>query len=213
MKQWSIKCLIFLSLLTSLSLILCSTHDQEEVANVTTKSFPIQEGWNSKLYITKMGRTQAIVQYGHMAQYENQEEIQLDEGVEVDFYNQDGQHTSHLTSNRGTYHEQTQNVKAQGRVIAISDSGVTLRTSSLAWDNQMGKIQSDTLVQVTTQEGDTLWGKGFQSEADLSHWVIRKPWGVSDKRIELASLDSAFTRKKEQPVSVSDSTKQDEIAE
>ena len=213
MKHWILKYMTFGTLLAVLSFIMCASHDQEEVANVTTESFPTQEGWNSKLYITKMGRTQAIVQYGHMAQYENQEEIQLDEGVEVDFYDRNGNHTSHLMSDRGTYHEQTQNVKAEGRVIAVSDSGVTLRTTSLAWDNLQGKIHSDTLVQVTTQESDTLWGKGFESEADLSHWVIRKPWGVSDKRIELASLDSAFTRKKEQPVAVEDSIKQDGIAE
>lgn len=170
------------------------------------QKFPIQEGWHSRLILTQLGRTQAIVQYGHMAQYEDQEAIELDEGVEVDFFDREGNHTSHLTSARGQYIQKIQNVTAEGQVVAVSDSGVTLQTEILTWNNQTGKITSPARVQVTTEQGDTLWGVGFESRADLSHWTILEPWGVSERHIDFESLDSTWAKDREKPAQPPDTT-------
>jgi hypothetical protein len=32
---------------------------------------------------------------------------------------------------------------------------------------------------VTTERDDTLYGVGFESSVDLTHWKIIKPWGVA----------------------------------
>ncbi len=156
--------------------------------------YPSQEGWNSKIYISNAGRLQAKVHYGHMIKYDSQKLYLFDEGVEIDFYDVEGNHTSHLISERGEYFETTEDVIGKGNVVVVSDSGLTLRTEELRWNNRREKIISDTLIMLTTPEHDTLYGMGFESNADLSHRVIHKPWGKSEKRIDLEKLDESFSK-------------------
>ena len=42
---------------------------------------------------------------------------------------------------------------------------------------------SNDSVEFTTKEKDTLYGVGFESDMDLSHWKILKPSGVTNRII------------------------------
>lgn len=173
----------------------CSEKKTEAVSTEKQeKEYPSQEMWNSELYLSKEGRNQAVVRFGHMIKYDSKDVFYFDEGVQVDFFDKEGNHTSHLTSDRGEYFEKTEDVRGLGNVVVVSDSGVTLHTAALRWDNRRGKIISDTLVRVTTQENDTLYGIGFESNADLSRRVIRKPWGVSTKKIDFDKLEMELSK-------------------
>lgn len=173
----------------------CSRQDQEIVStDQEKKEYPSQEGWNSQIYLSKAGRLQAVVRYGHMMKFDGLKVYQFDEGVVVDFYDDRGNHTSHLTSDAGEYHEATEDVTGRGNVVVVSDSGLTLRTDVLRWDNRTEKIISDTLVMLTTPDYDTLYGVGFESNADLTRRVIRKPWGVSDQSIDFEKFEDAFSK-------------------
>ncbi|MFH1940838.1 MAG: LPS export ABC transporter periplasmic protein LptC [bacterium] len=156
--------------------------------------YPSQEGWDSEMFLTKAGLLQAVVRYGHMRKYDKRKVVLFDEGVEVDFYDDNGKHRSHLTSEQGEYHEGTENVIGMGNVVVVSDSGVTLHTEVLRWDNHRGKILSDTTIMLTTLDQDTLYGVGFESEPDLSRRVIRKPLWVSQRRVDIEELDSSFSK-------------------
>lgn len=172
----------------------CGVEKQETISTVTEeKEYPSQEGWNSEIRLSKAGKLQAVVHYGHMMKYEKRKIVFFDEGVEVDFYDNKGNHTSHLTSEKGEYHENTEDVLGRGNVVVVSDSGVTLSTDVLRWDNRLGKILSDTTVMVTTTDSDTLYGLGFESDPDLNHWIIKKPWGVSQRRIDIEKFEKSFS--------------------
>jgi uncharacterized protein YraI len=67
---------------------------------------------------------------------------------------------------------------ATGNVVAVTDSGATLKTSALRWDNQSRRIISDAEVVLTTLT-DTLYGIGFVSNEHLNNWEIQKPTGRS----------------------------------
>ena len=129
-----------------------------------------------------------------MKKYDKSKILLFDGGVEVDFYDGEGNHNSHLTSDEGEYHEDTEDVIGLGNVVVVSDSGMTLRTEVLRWDNRLEKIRSDTMVMVTTQEHDTLYGVGFESEPDLSRWIILQPWGVSERRVDIEKMEESFSR-------------------
>jgi len=146
---------------------------------------PDQEGWNSRITVTSNGRTSAVVQYSHMEKYSKRQETKFDGGIVVDFYNTEGQHTSNLVSERGVLHEESNDVEALGNVVVVSDSGMTVRTQRLRWDNTRQKIISNDFVTITTAQNDTLHGKGFQSDQSLKQWSIGKPSGVSQKKINL----------------------------
>jgi len=187
----------------------CEEEKQETVFTENNRNeYPSQEGWQSELILTKAGRRQAVVRYGHMMKYDKKKVILFDQGVEVDFFDDEGNHTSHLTSEKGEYWEDTEDIIGRGHVFVESDSGATLRTEVLRWDNLYGKIVSDTLVMVTTQDQDTLYGTGFTSNADLSRRIIHKPWGVSDNKVDIEKLESSFSR----PTSV-DTIRTEDISE
>lgn len=163
------------------------------VAEGEQKEYPTQEGWNSTYRISRAGNLQAVIRYGHMSQYESQKKTYFDEGVIVDFYDEAGEHSSKLTSDRGVYHEDTQDIYGMGNVVVVSDTGVTMYTEQMRWDQKREKIISDTLVTVVTEDSDTLYGRGFESEPDLSRMVFRETWGKSDKRVDFARIEEELT--------------------
>ncbi len=156
---------------------------------------PTQESWNSDLTLSRAGKPQAVIRYGHMEQYDSRRMAYFDGGVSVDFFDAEGRHTSVLTSDRGEYNSATEEVRAIRNVVVVSDTGVTLRTAFLRWDPRVEKILSDSAVTVTTQDADTLFGTGFESASDLSHWVIRKPTGSTTRRVDVEKTESGFRRK------------------
>ncbi|MDM7926704.1 MAG: LPS export ABC transporter periplasmic protein LptC [bacterium] len=155
---------------------------------------PTQESWNSALTLSRAGKPQAVIRYGHMEQYDSRRMAYFDGGVSVDFFDAEGRHTSVLTSDRGEYNSATEEVRAIGNVVVVSDTGVTLRTAFLRWDPRVEKILSDSAVTVTTQDADTLFGTGFESASDLSHWMIRKPTGSTARRVDVGKAESGFRR-------------------
>jgi LPS export ABC transporter protein LptC len=158
------------------------------------RELPSQESWNSDLIMTRLGKRQAVIRYGHMTQYDNRKMAYFDEGVHVDFYDTDGKHTSRLNSERGDYNQLTEEVRGIGRVKVVSDTGITLSTMFMKWDPRIEKIVSDSAVMVTNQKLDTLYGKGFESASDLSHWVIKRPSGITDKHVDFGKMEADFSR-------------------
>ena len=165
----------------------------------------VQEIWKSKLILSREGILQAVVNYGHMMKYDTSEVYFFDDGVTVDFFDREGNHSSYLTSTHGEYYEQTEDVIGKGNVFVESDTGEKLRTERLKWDSRREKILSDTLVQILTLEQDTLYGIGFESNADLTRRVIHKISAVSDKHVDFEKFEESFSK----PVSVDSVTNQD----
>jgi len=190
-----------ISLSATVLVVNCSKKSEADISSVTEKKIPVQEGWNSRLYITREGNKQAVVWYGHMVKYDSTVIVNFDKNIEVDFYNKNGNHVSHLSAARGKYNEKSEDVIALGSVVVESDSGITLYTERLKWDNRRGKIVSDTLVMITTSQSDTIWGTGFESNADLSRRVITKPWGVGSRRVDLSKVEKEFTAPADSAVS------------
>jgi LPS export ABC transporter protein LptC len=158
------------------------------------REFPSQEIWNSSLTLSHGGKLQAVVRYGHMVRYENRKTAFFDQDVQVDFFDEQGKHTSQLHSDRGEYNETTEEVKGIGQVVVVSDTGITLYTPFIKWDPRISKIQSDSAVMVTTQKLDTLYGFGFESTSNLDHWTIKKASGVTQKHVNFKKFESEFTK-------------------
>ena len=175
--------------------------------------YPDQEGWNSTIVSTNKGRVDAIIEYGHMSRYSKKQMVHFDESVKVDFYDTEGNHTSKLTALTGVLNEKTNDVEAVGNVVVVSDSGVTLFTECLKWNQETERIVSDVDVMITTDDGDTLHGTGFDSDPDLTDWTIKQPKGTAHRAIDLSTdrwkksrKDSSSTDTKIDSVVIGDST-------
>ncbi|MFO7890962.1 MAG: LPS export ABC transporter periplasmic protein LptC [bacterium] len=198
------KCLIYFICLI-FGLIACDDKETTPVKSTEMEKIPSQEGYDSKLFISKAGVKQAVLHYGHMQKYSDEKVIYFNNGIELDFYNKDGKHTSYISADQGEFNEITEDVLGRGNVVVVSDTGLTLFTEELRWDSELNKILSDTLVMITSQEGDTLYGKGFESDPDLTRRVIYQPWGVSSEKVEIEKIKEEFIRTTEDTVTDQDS--------
>lgn len=116
-----------------------------------------------------------------MLEKDNDEDALLSGNVIADIFDDFGIHTSILYSDSARLNELTNNFEAFGHVVFISDSGLTLKTNRLNWDNRYRLVTSSDSVMFTTEDNDTLYGVGFTSDMDLSHWKILEPTGVTGK--------------------------------
>ncbi len=74
-----------------------------------------------------------------------------------------------------------EDLRAFGNVLVKAVDGRTMRTDSLRWDNQEMMIFADSDVVLTTEEGDTLYGRGFESTESLDNWKMTQARGVTGK--------------------------------
>ncbi len=144
-----------------------------------------QEGWSSQVVSTKDGRPTAIIAYGHMLKYKNDQLYRFNQGVQVDLYDEHGVHLSRVTADSGVMHEATYDLEAHGNVVVVSDTGIVLRTERLFYNKTNDKVYSDAPVTIIHGPGDTLYGKGFESDKTLSNYVFYQPRGVSQRTIDL----------------------------
>ena len=140
------------------------------------------EMWNPIIILTQQEKK--IVKAKSEKLYKSNDESSVLIGnVEVDFYNEDGNRISILYADTARINEETNDLNANGNVYVVSDSGYTLSTNQITWNNSYKMIISEDSVMFTTIEGDTLRGVGFESDSDLEEWRIFKPFGITRKGI------------------------------
>ncbi len=164
----------FLLLLSILFLL--NSCGENKVKPATDSSFkveelPSQESWGSTIFFTDSGKTKAVLKAGHLRVFENSQQTLLDSGLKVDFYNDEQVKTTTLTSKRGRVNDATEDLYAMDSVVAVSDSGVTLKTEELEWRNKDKKIVSDKFVTITSKK-EIIQGYGFVSDQHLQNYVI-----------------------------------------
>ncbi|MDZ7319669.1 MAG: LPS export ABC transporter periplasmic protein LptC, partial [candidate division KSB1 bacterium] len=150
-----------------------------------TAEYPDQEGWNSTVSSSRNGVVNATIHYGHMQQFKKKKVVEFEQGVQVDFFNEKGLHTSKLTADSGRLNEATNDIEAFGNVTVISDTGITLTTERLRWDNNIEKIVSNDFVTIVTAEQDTFYGQGFESDQNLQNWRIISFSGKASRGLPL----------------------------
>ena len=158
-------------------LISCFRKETETQESSNVVEYPDQESWDATLTITNDGKKVGVVEASHYEKYTKKNQTYISEGLKVDFFNDQGKHTSVLTSEGGEVNEIKQDMVAYGNVVVVSDSGVTLYTDTLYWDNQNQKIISKIPVMILS-ENDTLYGDSFVSDPSLENYEITNSRGT-----------------------------------
>ena len=139
---------------------------------------PDAESWNATNTLTNEGVKRATIRAGHLENYDERQYILLDQNIDADFFNSEEVYTTNLKSKVAEIEENRDYMIAIGNVVVVSDSGVTLFTDTLSWDNVREKVFTDDRVIFITEDKDTLYGIGFESDVALDNWKILKPTGV-----------------------------------
>ena len=172
-----------LSIFFSAFFLVYSCSEKRKSDLPSSDGVPDQESWGVTIIMTHEGFIRAKVNSGHLKKFNEEEYIILDENVVVDFFDLQENHTSTLFSDKSEINEKSNDMLAIGNVIAKSDSGITLYTQRLQWIAEDEKLFTKDSIMITTLDKDTLFGKGFESNADLENWKILNPSGVTGSEI------------------------------
>ena len=163
--------------LCSLLLFACEEKIKPSIASTGLNgNVPTQESWKAKITITDSGRVSGILHAGHIAVYEDKKYTNLDSGIVVDFFDENEHHTSVLTAKQGRINDLTHDLEAHGNVVVVSDSGTTLKTEDLYWNNTTQRVYSQDYVEITSPK-EAIQGHGFESDRSLKQYRILKVTG------------------------------------
>ena len=162
-------------------LIACQSNELQK-SGQTRQGRPDAESWDAVITLTNKGAKRGVIRSGHLEKYNDNEFIMLDQNVDADFFNEEEVFTTNLKSLVAEIDEEEDFLVAIGNVVVVTDSGVTLFTDTLSWDNQKEKVFTSDSVIFITEKKDTLYGIGFESDIELSNWKILQPTGVFNER-------------------------------
>ena len=159
----------------------CQSNELQK-SGQTRQGRPDAESWDAVITLTNKGAMRGVIRSGHLEKYNDNEFILLDQNVDADFFNEEEVFTTNLKSLAAEIDEEEDFLVAIGSVVVVTDSGVTLLTDTLSWDNQKEKVFTSDSVIFITEKKDTLYGIGFESDIELNNWKILQPTGVFNER-------------------------------
>ena len=159
----------------------CQSNELQK-SGQTRQGRPDAESWDAVITLTNKGAKRGVIRSGHLEKYNDNEFIMLDQNVDADFFNEEEVFTTNLKSLVAEIDEEEDFLVAIGSVVVVTDSGVTLFTDTLSWDNQKEKVFTSDSVIFITEKKDTLYGIGFESDIELNNWKILQPTGVFNER-------------------------------
>ena len=129
-----------LSLLIILLIVSCKSERLKPPIDYSFKDedIPVQESWNSEVTFSDSGKIKAILFAGHIQVFPQRNETLINDGVKVDFYDEEQIKTTTLTSKKGRVDDLTTDLYAIDSVVVFSDS-VTIYTELIKWKNEERK--------------------------------------------------------------------------
>jgi LPS export ABC transporter protein LptC len=97
------------------------------------------------------------------------------------FYDEQGNHKSTLTADRGLYHTGSDELDARGHVVVTTTDGSRLTTTHLIYAKQRNQIRVDTaFVYDSAKEHGS--GDGLTSDVDFKNVRVDRPRGFQRGR-------------------------------
>lgn len=166
----------------------CSNEQDMASNSEASENVPEQEGWNATLTMSNHGELTSQIQYVRMLRFSNKKETRFSDGVTFSFY-EDGAKISQIETKEAVLDERTNDIQFMGDVRVTTDDGLSVFTDTLFWQHGSERITSEAFVTVVTADSDTINGTGFESGKSFRNWVIRKPYGVTQKRLNISKDD------------------------
>jgi len=160
---------------------------------------PDSELEEATIIFTIQGVRRMLLKADYIARYEKEDSTTA-RVVHADFYDEEGKHSSVLTSDFGVIKENLKELWVSGEVVVISDEGVKLETETLRWDPNIDRIITDDFVRVTREE-DILTGYGLEADQELKNIKIKRE--VKGVLREAPSREELEKMEEEKPESTS----------
>lgn len=135
------------------------------------RNLPDQILSNTKMIFTQNGVKTTVIKAKTVAKWTNKDLTQA-ESLWVDFFDENGEHTSHLVADSGWIKEKKQMLGVWGNVSVLTDEGVKLETQTLNWNPSTNKISTEDFVKIT-KDKDVMTGYGLEADQTLKNIKIK----------------------------------------
>ncbi|MCB9183255.1 MAG: LPS export ABC transporter periplasmic protein LptC [Flavobacteriales bacterium] len=106
-----------------------------------------------------------------------QKRTEINDGLELVFYDAQGQPGSRLTARRGLISPDGKRMEVYENVIFTNTKGERLETEELTWEQDSARVSTDQAVRVQRGQ-DVIHGTGLDAAEDFSRYVIRQVTGT-----------------------------------
>jgi len=156
---------IIISALGSILTVSCSNLEEKPKEQSMVK-FPDSIIEKANIVLTSEGKREAIINADTLIVFDK-EDSTIAKNVKVDFYDEDGNYRSTMTSKEGLVRQKQQYFTAWGDVVVDSDSS-RLLTQSLRWDPLRKLILTDDFVELHRGK-DVVTGYGMEADNKLEN--------------------------------------------
>ena len=131
---------------------------------------PYQELDSTAMYYYNAGKVQWKLESKHMKKVLADTGHVIANPVRLSVYDSLGRETSRVLSDSGSTDGPMTKFCVWGNVFVHAQNGVLVKSNILNWDLKKHLVTSDDYVQLQTQNGDVLQGKGMEAAEDFSWW-------------------------------------------
>ncbi|MAX80712.1 MAG: LPS export ABC transporter periplasmic protein LptC [Crocinitomicaceae bacterium] len=158
----------------------------DEIAMVE-EGFPNETTENATIYYSDSAVVKVKLQAPIIDRYYGEEErSEFPEGVDVEFYDKEGNVDSKITSNWAVQYTKDELMEARDDVVVINKKGEKLNTEHLVWDRKGKEIYSDAFVKITTAD-EIIYGDGLLSNEDFTKYQVQNIKSIIDVKEQEAS--------------------------
>ena len=158
----------------------CSDNEKNGVSvnGPYSDSIPEEVFHNGELKYSEQGRIIFVIIGNDVESYLNQDKLVFENGMKVNFFERDMSVKTSLTADYGINIESKKIVEVRGNVILTNhQSGETLYTQHLSWEQNKKMIFSDTPVKIVTPDQTIYGAGGMEADETFDHWTILQPSG------------------------------------
>lgn len=170
----------FLLVITGLVVPMASCkNDLDKVAAVALPELvPDRVTSKAEYLYSDSGVVRNRLRAGRIAEWKAKpERTEITEGLELQFFDPQGNPGSKLTARRGVIWPAQKRMEVYEQVVFTNTKGERLETEQLTWEQDSARVRTDKAVRVQRGE-DIIHGQGLDAAEDFSNYVIRKVTGV-----------------------------------
>lgn len=152
---------------------------KRDIEKITfSESYPDESTRNAVIYYSDSARIQIILKAPLIERYHGEDPYDLlPEGVDVTFFDSEGEVDSRITANHAKHLVKRQLMEARHDVHVVNRDGDILNTEHLVWDQVEHRIYSDEFVKITTAE-EIIYGDGLEANEDFTQYTIHHIKGI-----------------------------------
>jgi len=171
-----------LYILSLLALLSCEQNDPADIEDLLSKlDDKVETAREVEIIYSDSARLRvtvtAPVMLNHLDNANPRQEFP--EGLILDFYDENGVISSHLTAQYGIRYERKGEMVVRDSVVWYSEENEKLETEELIWDEKKQEVYTQKFVSIQ-QNNQIIYGHGFTANQDFSNARIKSVDGRID---------------------------------